>query len=650
MRYSFVFVCLMVISPLSAYSQMPPFVDNTRLIAAGDAKSFVLEKFSVNKTSSSNIDVIYTRFNWEINPEILYISGDVAMLFKTLDGPVQSIQLELNQTMIIDSIIHQSEKVNWFYQNDFQFVIDLQEPVPPATLDSLTIYYQGVPEEGNGFGSFIKSQHNSIPIIWTLSEPYGAREWWPGKNDLRDKIDSIDVVVTTPVAYRAASHGILVSEISTNEKRVSHWRHRFPIVSYLIAIAVTNYTSFTNYAVLEGDSIPVLEYVFPEDSAAIANQTDNTPEMMQLFDTLFGPYPFATEKYGHAQFARGGGMEHQTMSFMGNYSHDIRAHELAHSWYGNKITLGSWHDIFLNEGFATYSTGLSYENMHEGYYWNIWKTNTRNAILEKPDGSVYVEDTTDVFRIFDARLSYHKGAYLLHTLRWIMGDDNFFTALRNYTSDPDLAYDFATFNDFKYHFEIITGFDLTDFFNSWYYGEGYPIYSIDVGQLAEGEIMITIHQEQSHPSVEYFKLPVPLSLYGQGQKTEIVCQNTYSGEVFLFENPGFIVDSVKFDEDQWIAAKLNTLNLVINEKKIKPSLNISPNPAFNQIQLNASSYQINNVSVFDISGMQVLNFPIENFAEKLFIKIDALSPGTYLLKCSTKDGNYLTGKFIKAAK
>lgn len=648
MRTAFIYLCLFFAGSWLLFPQNPPFTDNTQKIAAADMKAFHPDLFSQKSRPGNNIDVTYTRFDWLINPEVLFISGNITMIFNTLEESATEIRLELNQTMTIDSIIHQGEKTTWTYDNDFQFAVQLTDMIPPSTVDSLRIYYRGVPEEGNGFGSFIQDFHGDTPIIWTLSEPYGAKEWWPGKNDLSDKIDSIDVIVTTPKIYRAASHGILISETETGDYKKYHWKHRYPIVSYLVAIAVTNYAFFTHYAVINNDSLPILEYVYPEDSATIATQTANTPEMVQLFDTLFGPYPFMSEKYGHAQFGLGGGMEHQTMSFMANYSHDIRAHELAHSWYGNKITLASWHDIFLNEGFATYATGLSYENMYDGFYWDIWKTNTRNAILAEPDGSVYVDDTTDVARIFNARLSYHKGAYLLHMLRWIIGNEGFFEALRNYTADPNLAFGFATFDDFRNHFENAAGKDLTDFFNSWYYGEGYPIYTIDVAQEANGDVGVTIHQEQSHPSVSFFQMPVPLTLFGDGMQKEVICNHSYNGETFIIDNPGFALDSAKFDRQQWIAAQLNTLNLSVDHQNMASRFVIQPNPAIDQIEIICPANQmIEEVEVFTASVGKKMNIPAQKIQNKAVLDITSLKAGVYIVKCFTGNGNFSSGKFVK---
>ncbi|MBE0637817.1 MAG: T9SS type A sorting domain-containing protein [Bacteroidales bacterium] len=637
-------IVLFTIDPL--FSQNYIFEDNTELIARNRSMQF--KNFNRQQPSRAgvNIDVTYTRFEWEIDPAVRYIMGNVSNYFRALEN-VSSIILELNDNMMIDSIIFRSNPLTWNYISDFEFSVHLNSTVLANSIDSLTIYYQGEPVIESGFGSFEQAEHNGVPVIWTLSEPYGARDWWPGKNNLSDKIDSVDVVIRTPSQYKAVSHGLLKAEIPDGDHTIYHFGHRYPIVSYLVAFAVTNYAVFTQQAFLSEGVVPIVNYVYPEDSAMIADMVVNTPEMMQLFDTLFSPYPFRNELYGHAQFSiTGGGMEHQTMSFMAGWGHDLRAHELAHSWFGNMITLASWHDIWINEGFATYANGLSFEHMYDGYWWPIWKDVTLGKILAAPDGSVYVQDTTSVPRIFSSRLTYHKGAYLLHMLRWMIGDEAFFTAIRNYVNDPQLVYRFTTFEDVKNHFENASGRDLTSFFEKWYYGEGYPIYGIDMLNLVQSnELQVTIHQETSHPSVDFFDMPVQIRLYGQGQIMDLVCYHTFSGQQFVFDAPAFSIDSVKFDPDRWLIAELDHISLGITEND-PHEIQLSPNPASGYIEFMIPDRQVEEITIIDVSGKEVFSTPYSVINEKIKIDVDHFPNGIYLLNAKTDYGSYV-GKFAK---
>ncbi len=209
-----------------------------------------------------------------------------------------------------------------------------------------------------------------------------------------------------------------------------------------MCFAVTNYSVFNNTVQLSTGVLPMQTYCYPESLSSFQNGTINTLNAMQLFDTTFGPYPFMNEKYGHVQFGWGGGMEHQTSTFVVNIGESLCAHELGHQWFGDKITCGSWKDIWLNEGFATHLASMY---MEKKYPANIFSTrqNEINTITSQPGGSVEVSDTTDVNRIFDSRLSYTKGSHLLYMLRWKLGDNVFFNALRNYQTDPAVIYGFA---------------------------------------------------------------------------------------------------------------------------------------------------------------------------------------------------------------
>jgi aminopeptidase N len=640
----FISICFVLIS-IFVIAQHQGYVDHIHEIAEAESGKYMADKHSGPKTGG-NFDVVYSRFYWEIDPAVLFIKGSVTTYFKPKTDQLTEVEFELNNTMLIDSIIFRNEKVSWEYFSNFQFRIELGETLTQNQLDSVAIFYQGVPEQENGFGSFAIGQHNEVPVMWTLSEPYGARDWWPGKNDLSDKIDSLDVFVKTHAAYRAASLGLLESEVVEGDFRICHWKHRYPVVSYLVAVAVTNYVGFVQYAVVGGDSIPIVNYVYPEDSAQAASDSQNTAEMIQLFDSLFGTYPFALEKYGHAQWSRGGGMEHQTMSFMQGFGHDLRAHELAHSWFGNKVTLGTWQDIFLNEGFATYLTGLSFEHMYNGFYWDIWKRNTRLAASDGPAGSVHVADTMDVMRLFSSRLSYNKGAYLLHMLRWVVGDDVFFTAVRNYVNDPMLEYRFATIDDLIWHLESVYGGDLDWFFEQWYYGEGFPTYGVNIAQSEnDGGINITLFQEQSHPSVEFFRMPVPIEIYGNGLSTTLICEPTFSGESFQFPDPGFEMDSARFDPDQWLLARLDFMNVGIDEID-DSSMIIRPNPAGKFIRISIPNQKIGDVQIIDFRGRVLIEETFDMVNQEILIDISNLPVGLYLVNIKTGTSEY-HGKFVK---
>ena len=644
-RITFLLVLVFEFSFISGWAQIHHYEDNTSMIAKTEMDAFSNLRKKNQKATGGNFNVTYSRFSWEVDPAVLYIKGNVSSCFIPIQAEISSLDFELSNVLLVDSVIFRGAPVSFIHSTDDILTVELGVAITQGATDSVKIFYQGIPPQGAGFGSFIKDVHNGVPIIWTLSEPYGAKDWWPGKNDITDKIDSMDIFVKTPAAYRVASNGILVSEITQDNYVTFHWKHRYPIANYHVAIAVTNYAQYSEFANVSGQQVEILNYVFPEDSATIVQQSANTKEIMELFSELFTPYPFKNEKYGHAQFAWGGGMEHQTMTFMGYYTHDLRAHELAHSWFGNMITLNSWHEIWLNEGFATYLNGISYEHMYDGYYWKIWKSNTRNAIVSKPAGSVYVEDTTSVERIFDARLSYHKAAFLLHQIRWIIGDESFYAAVRNYLNDPLLAYRFATTQDLKAHFESVSGVNLSEFFADWYFGEGYPSYGLNVNQLQDGQVLVTINQDQSHQSVGFFEMPVPVAFYGDGKDTTIVFDNTFSGQEY-FISPGFVIDSVKVDPDIRLISAGNVVSMGVDDSIAGRKITISPNPADRFIQFALPEIKIEGIEIFNSNGQGVVSQPVSKLNKLIEIDISNLITGFYFLKVYSEKGTF-KGKFVK---
>lgn len=603
----------------------------TDKIAREESKNFQLKSHFSESASYSKYDLIYQQMNWEVNPEIYYIKGAVTSHFVSKTDSLSDIEFDLHAELIVDSIIQNGQQLVYLREAN-KISIGLNDTLKKDETDSLTIYYQGEPGD-SGFGSFEKSTHNDMPIIWTLSEPYGALEWWPCKQSLSDKIDSIDIVVSSPKQYRTASNGVLVSEYTENGLRTMHWKHRHPIATYLVAIAVTNYTDYSDFVDLDdGRQIEIQNFVYPENESYARENTPNTIEIMELFNDLIGEYPFANEKYGHAQFGWGGGMEHQTISFMYNFGFELVAHELAHQWFGNYITLGTWQDIWLNEGFATYLTGLTYENI-EVDYWHRWKRLNVERITSEPGGSVFVEDTTNIGRLFSSRLSYSKGGYLLHMLRWVMGDESFFQALRNYFEDPKVANGFATTNQFINHIEAAGDTSFTEFFNDWFYGEGFPIYSANFINTESQQLQITLSQTTSHESVDFFEMPVPVRVYNSSKtdSANLRLVHTENNQKFIVD-PGFEVAELKIDPEYWLISKTEE---VVEAPLVKeePAFSVYPNPFKNFVSISVpASDEILELNLFNLQGklMRILD------ANKKSFDFSRLSEGIYIMQLKTK--------------
>ena len=598
--------------------------------------------------ASGNFDVKYYRCEWEVDPAIRYINGRVTVYY-TINASGNSVSFDLVNGLTVDSVKQRNTiLVNLHASNTLQ--VSFPSTINSGVFDSLTIFYQGIP--GNsGFGSFIQSTHAGTPVIWTLSEPYGSRDWWPCKNGLDDKADSIDVFVTNPVTYKAASNGLFQSEILSNggTKRITHWKHGYPIASYLVCFAVTNYVFFNNTVQLGSVSLPMQTYCYPENLSAFQTNTPLVLDAIRFYHNMFGDYPFIKEKYGHVQFGWGGGMEHQTSTFITNPGEGLMAHELAHQWFGDKITCGSWEDIWLNEGFATFLTSVYFESKYPANTANTRK-NEIATITSQPGGSVWVDDTTNPGRIFNGRLSYTKGSHLLYMLRWKLGDSAFFRSLRQYLKDPKLVYGYARTDDLKRNLEQVSGMDLTKFFNAWYKGQGYPTYSVEWTQLGSFHVRIKMNQQTSDPSVGYFDLPVALKFKNALQEKTIIIDNKTNGEI-LIRNIGFRADTVIIDPEYWLISRNNTSKKMQDGVNGQNIIRVYPSPVQSQFYVQFSNFSTSTavLNLYNAGGqlLYTRKINLQNGSEFIEMPADYLPAGVYTLQVKTDKGIMAVRKILK---
>ncbi len=643
------FVCASFLFVNLGLAQELNFEDQDQIVCKeADALALGFEGMFVSNPLTADYDLKYYRFEWYIDPAEYFITGKATVYFSTLADDFSAVNFDFSSVLSIDSIRYHGQDAGFTQSGDYLLTIQLPAPLTNGTLDSLTIAYSGAPPSG-GFGSFIQSTHAGTPILWTLSEPFGAQDWWPCKNGLTDKIDSIDVIISTPSEYRAASNGRLIDEFTSGTNKVYHWQHRHAIAPYLVAIAVTNYVQYTDTVALgNGTKMPMLNYVYPENLDAAQSGTADLVQVLEFYDSLFVAYPYFDEKYGHAQFGWGGGMEHQTMSFVVNYGWTLLAHELAHQWFGDLVTCGSWEDIWLNEGFATYLEALTKERFQSASAWRSWKAGSINSIASQPGGAVKVSDTTSVNRIFSGRLSYTKGAYLLHMLRWKLGEENFFQGLRNYLGE--YQYGYAKTPDLQAHLEAISGLDLAEFFNDWFAGQGYPSYSV-IWEQEGNNLLIELSQTTSHGSVDFFEMPVPVVLHGFAKDTVLRLDNTYNNQLFVIPVSYDIV-SVDFDPDLWILSKNNLvqpgdLSSVTHQLSNGARASIYPNPVQEMLGVSLESSVPIDVhwQIFNVLGQRLQSGNMDDSG--ISIHVSHFEAGIYQLTLTDNAGGMAVLPFVK---
>ncbi len=595
--------------------------------------------------NTQNYDVTYHELSFTVNPNntTASISGVVKTTFTALAN-MNVIVFDMATELTVSSVTMNSASLT-FSQSNYELNINFPATITAGTSATVVITYSGIPPTTEG--AFTRGNHSGTPVIYTLSEPFGARDWWPCKQDLNDKINSIDVFITAPSAYNSVSNGLEQSRIVTGANATTHFKHLYPIPAYLIVLNVTNYQVYNQQGglgTLASPYFPIINYLYPEtNTSTTQTQLEVTPTIINFYESILEPYPFRNEKYGHAQFGWGGGMEHSTVSSMFNFSRGLIAHEMAHQWFGDKITCGTWKDIWLNEGVTEYMSGLVVENLDGAAPFVTWKDDKINSITSSPSGATYLTDAEalNVGRIFSSRLTYNKGSMIAHMLRWKMGDVMFFQALKNYLADPALAYGYAVSANFKSHLETVYGNSLTEFFNDWLYNQGYPTYNITAQNWGAGQVKIIVNQIQSHVSVSFFEMPLQIRLSGSsGQTHDVVVNNTTNGEEFIVSVP-FVVTGVTFDPNKHIVSKNNTATLGNESFDINNAVSVYPVPAENELTIQfPNNIALNKVEIYNNLG-QLVTTDYKNI-----VNTSQLSSGVHFLKIETSEGVFHK-KFIK---
>ena len=600
--------------------------------------------YNVNP-NTLNYDLRYQRLELQLDPAQQYVSGTVTSHFIPNQN-MASIYFDLSNTLTVSEVKYHGSNLPFTQLATKEVKIDFPAGIPAATLDSLSIKYSGAPDTGGSAGdAFTISTQSGVPALYTLSEPYGAQEWFPTKQSLNDKIEKVDLMINTPSQYNVASNGKLFSEtVLPGNRKLTFWQTNYPIPAYLIALGITNYTKFND--TMGNPPFPFVNYLYPSttSNSTIMSNIEWTKTVMNTFEQYFGPYPYRNEKYGHMQFGWGGGMEHATMSSMGSWGRGIIAHELAHQWFGDKVTCGAWNDIWLNEGFATFGEHLANEKLlMTNSQFMSYLSSEMNYITSSAGGSVYVSDTNlgNTGAIFSGRLSYSKGGYVVRMIKWILGDDAFYSALKDYHARPQLAYGYAKTEDLKNSLLESTGKDFTEFFNDWIYGQGHPTYQIRWNQTADQMLRFKVSQTTSHSSVNFFEMPLPIKVNGTGgQVAYLVLNHTTKNQNFA-EQVNFPVVSIQFNYENQILQRNSTVTkdttiLSVNDGA-KEEMKIYPNPVKDRLSVSG----ITKDQPYEILSIDGKLIKAGKYSSTKTIEVQALPKGVYLLKVSNQNLKFI---------
>jgi len=467
------------------------------------------------------LESLYDVTSYDINIAIdipgKSIKGHTTLGLRPLGTRLDTLETDLVPELKVDSVIYLNKHVP-FSRMESKLFIYL-----PVTNDSLlyvTVFYGGEPPEAVNApwrGGFVwKQDANDAPWIGLACQGEGAKIWFPCKDHPSDEADSVAINITVPDTLIVASNGLLRGKTLhiQNHTVTYHWFTEYNINNYDINFGVGKYTRLRKfYHSVSGDSMPVDYYVLKQNETKAEQLVDQAIDMLGGYSSFFGEYPWFREKFGLLDSPYLG-MEHQTLNAYGNHyrmTHlgkltfdELMLHEMGHEWWGNKITAKDWAHFWLHEGICTYGEALYLESRggdsaYFTYMKGIQKRIRNNTpIVQKEPANTEDSYTSDI---------YPKGAMVMHSLRYILGDSVFLKTLKQFATDPAYTYpNFVVTRDLTDLMNKNSGMDLSGFFHMYLYTTDLP--KVVIQELDEGRYEIQISNID-------FALPMDVDINGK---------------------------------------------------------------------------------------------------------------------------------------
>ncbi len=497
-------------------------------------------------------DVLTYDLAFDLNPAVVAVEGQATIRLSSLRRGLSEVRLDLDDAMTVRSVARNGTPLTSFSTGADVLRIPLDPPLGAEERTTLVVRWGGTPLSGGALSFW--TAPSSGPAVSSLAEPFDARTFWPCVDDPADKAMTT-VAVTVPDGYVAASAGLGASAPAAEPGKVTWtWRLPQPVSTYLVSIAVARFEAISaEYRSLDGTrTMPVVGYVLPEHAAINRSRVASMVGHLEVLASLFGEYPYLDTKYGIVEGSFSGGMEHPTItligaSLLGNASRDLTSllvHELSHMWWGDEVTMRTWDDIWLNEGFATYAEVLYYERSSGAAPGRLLTTRYDDGLYAGQLGPPVVAPAEDPFRSIGA--IYDKGGWVLHMLRKVVGDETFFAGLREYRRRHERGN--ATRADLRAVFEELSGRDLKQFFDQWVETPYRPVLRASWRNVAGGKVEVTVRQTQGHAVVHpdttagdarTYRFPLLLRVFSATSvATTAVVEVTRAEETFTLAAPG----------------------------------------------------------------------------------------------------------------
>ncbi|MDX2118621.1 MAG: M1 family aminopeptidase [Planctomycetota bacterium] len=522
------------------------------------------------REAATDTDVTNYNIDFEIFPSTRTITGTVIMTVKAVNA-VNQFTFVLSDSFTITTITSNGVALgNVAIANGYQRRVNLDRTYNPGETFTFRVSYTGA-ASGSGFGSITWGTQGGQNLVYTLSQPYYAGTWWctkdapiGGPGDMSDKA-TVQIAITAPSTMVSLSNGLLqgTDTLSGSRKRY-RWATNYPTAPYLVFFASTNYNQWTkNYVYTKPDgttgSMPVQFALYPgSDNASNRAAWEKSVQMLAAFKPVYGEYPFINEKYGMYQFGFSGGMEHQTFTGQGGFWEDVTAHELGHQWWGDNVTCRFWNDIWLNEGFATFSEAVWEERKpgSTGLPAYLSAMLSRRPSALGVDRAVYVTNTASEGAIFNSDSSYRKGAWVVHMLRKVMGDTTFWNTLAAYRAMYQGSA--ATTDDFRAVCESVSGLNLERYFDQWVYFKGTPTYNYGfTTRTVNGKNYVKMSLRQTQDATfPVYQMPIDVRVTRTGGTSTFVINNDQLSSGYVLPL-GTVTgaSAITLDPDNWILTK-----------------------------------------------------------------------------------------------